>query len=239
MAKKQSAYAYLRVSTTGQLTGYGPERQEEMIRQFAERGGFDIAGVYTDSYTGTEADRPQFTDMLAAMMNNGVKTVIVESLDRLARNLNIQMLLLAKLSAENLTLYAANTGEDVTAAMQEDPMRKAMVQIQGVFAELDRALLVAKLRKGRDKASEAAGRRVEGPLPYGSKPGEQPALQKITELRQARLSFQKIADALNAEPTLYPTRTGTKWSKQSVKVVADRLGVKKLPSRRVKPDTTK
>jgi DNA invertase Pin-like site-specific DNA recombinase len=219
--KKQPtpAYAYLRVSTSGQLAGYGPERQEELIRAFAERAGYSIAGVYQDAYTGTEADRPRFTEMLAAMMGNGVKTVIVESLDRLARDLFVQNLLLAKLSAESLTLVAANTGEDVTAAMAEDPMRRAMVQIQGVFAELDRNLTVAKLRRGRDAASKERGRRVEGPLPYGhdpDRPLEKATLEHMRALKAKRQTYAKIADALNAEPEKYPTRTGAKWNKQTV-----------------------
>jgi hypothetical protein len=122
--------------------------------------------------------------------------------------------------AEGLTLIAANTGEDVTAAMQADPMRKAMVQIQAVFAELDKNLLVRKLRKGRDAVRQATGR-CEGPLPFGqdpARPGEAEVVQRFRELRamRPRLSLQKIADALNTDPDKYPTRTGTKWSKQLV-----------------------
>jgi DNA invertase Pin-like site-specific DNA recombinase len=209
------AYAYIRVSTTGQLTGYGPERQEEMIRLFARRAGYDIAAIYQDAHTGTEADRPEFTKMLAAMMSNGVKTVIVESLDRLARDVTIQSILLAKLACEKLTLVAANTGEDITAALEADPMRRALVQMQAVFAELDRRMTVQRLRKGRD-AKRALTGRCEGPLPYRcdpERPLETATLARMQELKaqRPRLSLQKIADALNAEQR--PTRTGTPWSR--------------------------
>jgi DNA invertase Pin-like site-specific DNA recombinase len=224
-AKKHiAAYAYIRVSGKGQLAGYGPERQEEGIRQFAKKAGYVIEAVYQDAYTGTEADRPRFTEMLAEMMGNGVKTVIVESLDRLARDLFVQSLLLAKLSAESLTLRAANTGEDVTAAMKDDPMRWAMVQIQGVFAELDRRQVVKRLRKGRDSKRAETGR-CEGPLPYGADPDrplEAGTLARMQELKAQRppvgprLSLTKIADALNAEPEKFPTRTGRKWNKVTV-----------------------
>jgi DNA invertase Pin-like site-specific DNA recombinase len=225
MAKKRPAYAYLRVSTKGQLMeGHGLGRQEELIRQFSTRAGFDIVTVYSDAYTGTEADRPNFTRMLAEMMTNGVKTVIVESLDRLARDLYVQTLLLAKLAAEELTLVAANTGEDVTAAMTEDPMRRAMVQIQGVFAELNRAQTVHRLRKGREAAREETGR-CEGRKPYGARDGESAAITRIAELRKAKpkpFSLQRIADVLNADQATYPTRTGKPWSKQLVKNILDR-----------------
>jgi DNA invertase Pin-like site-specific DNA recombinase len=218
---KKQAYAYLRVSTSGQLAGYGPERQEELIRVFAKRAGYSIAEVYFDAYTGTEADRPRFTAMLAAMMDNGIKTVIVESLDRLARNLHIQNLLLAKLSAEELTLLAANTGEDVTAAMKDDPMRWAMVQIQGIFSQLDHDLLVNKLRKGREAVRAETGR-CGGPLPFGSKDGEQATVDRIRKLHRQRASLQRIATTLNAEDR--KTRMGRAWSKMTVKAVVDRLG---------------
>ena len=134
----KKAYAYIRVSSTGQLAGYGPERQEEMIRAFAKRSGYHIVTVYSEAYTGTEADRPQFNAMLTAMMLDGVKTVIVESLDRLARTLAIQTLLLTQLAASKLSLFAANTGENVTEALEDEPMRWAMVQMQGVWAELNK-----------------------------------------------------------------------------------------------------
>ncbi len=92
------------------------------------------------------------------MMSNGVKVVVVESLDRLARDLLVQSVLLSKLAVEGLTLIAANTGEDVTAAMQTEPTRKFLVQIQGALAELDKSLLVRKLKRGREAKRAATGR---------------------------------------------------------------------------------
>jgi len=104
-------------------------------------------------------------------------------------------------------------------------MRWAMVQIQGVFAELDRTQLVRRLRKGRDQVRKEKGR-CEGPLPYGQLPGESPAVERIKELRAQKpkpLSLQKIADALNAELEKYPTRTGAKWSKVAVGKILGRV----------------
>ena len=216
--KHVPAYAYIRVSTTGQLSGYGPERQEEMVRAFAKQAGYDIAAVYRDAYTGTEADRPQFTAMLAEMMGNGVKAVLVKSLDRLARDVTVQSILLAKLAAEHLTLVAANTGEDITAALDADPMRRALVQMQAVFAELDRRMTVQRLRKGRDAKRAKTGRR-EGPLPYGAdpeRPLEASTLAQMRALKKQGRSLARIADALNADPAAYPTRNGAKWSRATV-----------------------
>jgi site-specific DNA recombinase len=171
-----------------------------------------------DSHTAAESDRPQFMEMLAAMMGNGVKTVIVESLDRFARDLLVQSALLSKLAAEGLVLIAANTGEDVTAAMQNDPMRKAMVQIQSVFAELDKTLLVRKLKRGRDAKREASGR-CEGRKPFGHYDGERESLDRIRQLRRKprngdRLSFGAVATALNN--AAIRSRSGKPWTRATV-----------------------
>ena len=53
----------------------------------------------------------------------------------------------------SIDLYSANTGENVTQAIKDDPVKKAMVQMQGVFAELEKSRLVKKLRKAYSLSS--------------------------------------------------------------------------------------
>lgn len=218
------ALGYVRVSGKGQVKGHGLTRQRDDVQRFASEHGYDLVRFYEDAHTGTEADRPAFVEMLACMMDNGVRVVVVESLDRLARDLMIQTQLLAKLATEGITLIAANTGEDVTAAMQDDPMRKAMIQIQGVFAELDKSLLVRKLRKGREKRRELQGK-CEGRKAFGERGSEADTLRRIMELRrkrrgQARLSYQAIAERLNQEGL--PTRSGVAWSGSTIGTIIAR-----------------
>jgi site-specific DNA recombinase len=221
---KVPCFGYVRVSSPGQTKGHGPERQRQLIQEFADRHGFEVVAFYEDAYTGTEGDRPQFMDMLGSMMANGTKTVIVESLDRFARDMLVQCTLLAKLAAEGLTLIAANTGDNVTAALNDDPMRKAMIQIQGVFAELDKSLLVRKLRKARDAKRKRHGR-CEGVKPYGFLPDERETAERILKLRRRqvkgeRLSYAAIAALLNDEEV--PTRHGGPWHASAVQNIAKR-----------------
>jgi DNA invertase Pin-like site-specific DNA recombinase len=148
-------------------------------------------------------------------------------LDRFARELLIQISLLAKLAAEGLTLVAANTGENVTDAMNDDPMRKAMVQIQGVFAELDKNLLVRKLKKGRE-AKRAATGRCEGQKPFGHYDGESDVIDRIRQLRRKprgkdRSSFADVAAELNAAG--HRNRAGREWSRAMVHHVAKENGI--------------
>lgn len=214
------AFAYKRISGKGQLQGTGLDRQHETVYGFAQQNGYEIVNVYEDVYTGTDADRPAFMEMLEAMLSNGVKTVIVESLDRLARDILVQSSLLAKLASEGLTLISATTGENVTASMEEDPMRRALVQIQGVFAELDRRLLVRKLRKGREIVKARKGR-CEGDKPFGSKEGEDVALERLRQLIDAGYGNVEIAATLNAEGV--PSRSGRPWNRGTVWKIAKDL----------------
>lgn len=152
------AFAYLRVSSKGQVRGHGFDRQSETIARFAGENGYAVADTFRDAFTGTEADRPEFNRMVATILGNGVQTILVESLDRLARDVMVQSLLLAKLAQHGITLINCVTGEDVTASMSEDPMRKALIQIQSVFSELEKSRLVGKLRRAREAKKAQTGK---------------------------------------------------------------------------------
>ena len=94
---RDKAMAYLRVSGKGQVEGHGFDRQRDNILDYAKRNGVEVVGWFEEAYTGTKADRPVFAEMLAEVLNDGVRMIIVESMDRLARDLGVQIALLAKL----------------------------------------------------------------------------------------------------------------------------------------------
>ena len=214
---------YGRVSGKGQVKGFGLDRQRLITAEYAENNGLEIVVSYEEAYTGTEADRPRFIEMLEFVQEHGIKIILVESLDRLAREVMVQITLLAKLESLGITLISASTGEDVTASMRDDPMREALVIIQGVFAMLDKKLLVRKLRKGR-QASKAKHGRCEGVKPFGSLPGEETALGRIVELHKGGFSNPLIADQLNREGI--KTRKGGEWKPGTVWQITKRLNSK-------------
>lgn len=225
---KKTAVGYVRVSGKSQLDGNGPERQEELIRAFAARNGYEITKVYVEAYTGTESDRPTFSEMLVDLLTNGCRTIIIECLDRLARDLIVQMGLLNVLIEKGLSLIAAMTGADVTADVQDDPMRKAIIQIQGVFAELEKNLLVRKLWKAK-VAIRKTGVKCDGRKSYGEKDGEQAVLERVRALRRkprlgVKLTWDEVASALNAEGLR--NRAGREWTRQNLHKVCKTAGIK-------------
>lgn len=220
---EKSAVAYMRCSGSSQIDGDTWDRQLEAIKSCCATQGLDLIREYREEAvagkTAGEA-RPGFQQMVSDLLGNGCRTIIVESLDRLARQYDIQQQLATYLASKELKLISANTGEDITAALMGDPMRRALVQIQGIFAELDKNLLVAKLRKARERQRTATGR-SEGVKPFGTKDGEAEWLQQMRDLRTVDgLSCDRIADLLNAKGV--PTRRGKPWLGSSVNKILKR-----------------
>jgi DNA invertase Pin-like site-specific DNA recombinase len=148
-----------------------------------------------------EEHRPAFQQMISDLLGNGCRTIVIEGMSRLAREYRTQEHLIIYIASKGITLISADTGEDITAAMMGDPMRRALVQIQGIFSELDKNLLVAKLRKARQRQKELTGR-SEGRKAYGSHPdypGEKDVVARMIILRDMGNKPDEIAQILNSE----------------------------------------
>ncbi|HKD79716.1 MAG TPA: recombinase family protein [Candidatus Angelobacter sp.] len=207
----KSAVGYLRVSTIGQLDGNGFDRQRQAIDNFATSNETTILEVFEERGISGKTDgedRPAFQQMVSFLLSSGCRTVIVEALDRLAREFRVQEQLLIYLASKGISLVAANTGENITEALVSDPMRRALVQIQAVFAELDRNLLVNKLRKARQRVKAATGR-CEGRKRFGAFDGEAATLARMCELRAQGRSLETIAITLDREGCR--PRSGSRW----------------------------
>ena len=224
----KKSFLYLRVSSPGQVDKFGFDRQEDDCRNFAKRHGYEVVGVYREEgISGAKGkdDRPAFQEMMSSILANGVKTVIVESMDRLARELRIQEVLLVYMASKGVDLISARTEENITQAIQADPMKKALIQMQGVFAELEKNQLVRRLQKARLRVKELTGR-CEGRKPYGETPEEKQVIHRIRAMRRTRknrtpgMTLQAIADRLNSEGI--PTRLGKQWTPGQVHTLLNR-----------------
>ena len=162
-------------------------------------------------------DRPAWSEMITALHSNGVRTIIIEKLDRMARDLMIQEATIADLQRDGFTLASVQEPD----LMASDPSRIAFRQMMGVFAQYDKSQIVLKLRGARNRKRAAEGR-CEGRKPYGTREGEQPVIDRMRELRESGLGFDRIAATLNHEG-LKP-RTGERWHGFAVNRILTRAG---------------
>ncbi|MFC1556079.1 recombinase family protein [candidate division KSB1 bacterium] len=222
----KQVYGYLRVSSKGQIEKDGFARQKKAIQNYAKKHKVDIASFFEEEGISGTLDidnRPAFQAMMNAIMKNGVNAVIVERLDRLAREYRIQEQLLIYMASKGIELISAETEENITEAIKADPMRLAMVQMQGIFSQLEKNLLVKKLRLSRERI-RATGRKVEGRKSYTEIAPE--VIESIKKLRKKprgkkRMSYADIADALNKNYLM--TVSGKPFTKNNVAVIIHRL----------------
>ncbi len=222
---------YVRVSSQTQVDkGSGLDVQERQIRRWAKSQGHRVMAIYTDAgvsgSNGVE-DREGLPEALAALRDGDAEGLVVAKLDRLARSLTVQEAVLAKVWQLGGTAYAVDTGE-ILADDPADPMRTAMRQMVGVFAELERRVIAKRMRDGRqhkaDQGGYAGGRppygwRAEGGA-LGEDKAEQATIRRARELRADGLSLRQTADRLAAEGLT--NRQGGTWHSAALGRVLDR-----------------
>jgi len=218
------AVIYLRVSTQGQaVDGYGLDVQEQACRAYTESIGFRVAEVFRDeAVSGTlpAHERPGLMDALGMLKDGDADALIVARLDRLARQLTTQEVILAEVWKDGAEVHSADSGK-LFKDDPDDPMRTAMRQMAGVFAELDRAMTVKRLRDGR-RAKAAKGGKGVGAYPYGQAkegpiPAELEVMREVAAQRRQGRGWAAIAADLNARQVC--TRSGKRWSSRNLSKV--------------------
>lgn len=213
--------SYIRVSSKGQVEGDGPERQRLACSRFAEQHGLQMVGEFFEAYTGSSESRPEFARMLAAIAAEPgkVKAVVVERMDRLARDLMASEFLLRDLRKAGVQLFVTDQGQLIDVASNDvDPTRILIRQVLGAMAQWEKASLVKKLRAAQLRAEKEG--RFCGRKSYGSKPEEVEGLRQLAEWGRQGYSVPDISDMMNARG--YPTRTGVPWSRHTVKDILAR-----------------
>ena len=203
----QKTFAYLRVSGKGQIEGDGFTRQLSAIKAYAAKHDVKIMRVFREEgVSGTKEleNRPALLDLMTALHSNGVKLVMVEKLDRLARDLMVQETIIGDLRKNGFDLVSVSEPD----LLQDDPSRKLMRQIFGAISEYEKTMIVLKLRGARMRQKAKTGR-CEGAKPYGTLPGEAAVIERMKTLRAEGIGFDRIAAKLN-EDGVKPRR-GARW----------------------------
>jgi len=147
------AALYTRVSTLDQH----PETQLLDLRGLAAQRGFEIVATYEDRISGARAKRPGLDQMMADARHGKFDVVLVWAFDRLARSVRHFLELLDELN--HLEIAFVSFREQVDTG---GPLGRAMIIIIGAIAELERSLIIERVRAGMRRA-KLEGRRLGRP----------------------------------------------------------------------------
>jgi DNA invertase Pin-like site-specific DNA recombinase len=212
MKTEIKAFGYLRVSGKSQVEGMGFDRQMEKITAYAADTGITIVQCFREEgVSGSLADRPALQEMMVALMSDGVHTVLIEKLDRLARDMMVQENLLWDMKKQGITMISVAEPDFCS----DDPTRILMRQIMGAIAQYDKTMIVLKLRAARQRARIRSGVR-EGAKPYGTLDGEREIAGRMVELKK-RMNYRQVASVLNDEGIT--TRRGKRWFPATVRKI--------------------
>src|SRR6204780_3867156 len=145
------AALYLRVSTVDQ----NPETQALDLRQFAVQRGLEIVQTYTDpGVSGTKARRPALDKMMEDARGHKFDVAVGWSCDRLARSTKHLLQVLDELNGFGIQFLSQREAIDTDGALG-----RAIVVIVSAVAELERSLIVERVRAGMRRA-KLDGRRI-------------------------------------------------------------------------------
>ena len=146
---------YGRVSTADQHV----ETQLYQLRELAARRGFEVVHEYTDvGVSGSKARRKGLDAMLADAHRRRFSIVLVAAFDRVARSVKHFLTVMDELNDLGIEFISARENIDTSGAMG-----RMFVTILGCIAELERSLIIERIKAGMHR------RRLEG-LPMGRAP---------------------------------------------------------------------
>ncbi len=198
VVEMKRAVLYTRISTCDQNS----ETQALDLRRLAEQRGFEIVHEYSDRISGAKAKRPALDQMLAAAHRREFDTVLVWAADRLARSVRHFLEVLDTLNHLGIEFVSFRENLDTGG-----PLGRAVVVIVSAVAELERNLIIERVRAGLRRA------RLEGRI-LGRRPIEidRPALLRdrtrglsLAQLaRVYRISRTSVARALKQSQGVMP-----------------------------------
>ncbi len=188
-----------------------------------------------DALSGTLGieNRPGLAASLVALDDGLAEGLVVHRPDRLARELHVQEVALARAWAagDHVRVFEAAEGAEIVRDDPNDPQRRFLRQVMGAAAELERGLIKARLQAGRRRKAAKGGyiggtrlhRRygyelVDGE--YVPVPEEQKTIDQIRKLRESSATWDGIAQTLNGQGISPPS--GVAWYAMTARRIAER-----------------
>jgi len=147
---KKRAVLYCRISTGDQHL----ETQLLDLREMAKQRGCEIVREYTDVISGTKSKRPGLDQLMADARRHRFEIVVVTAFDRIARNVRHFLDVLDELNHLGIEFVSRRENIDTSG-----PLGRAMLTIVGAISELERSLIVERVRAGMRRA-KLEGRRI-------------------------------------------------------------------------------
>lgn len=192
-AKRAALYA--RVSTDEQAAkGTSLAGQLERCRTHVQAAGWHEVGTFVDEgVSGALASRPALDQVLRLVEDGEIDIVVITKLDRIARSLRHLLDLLELFESHDVGLVALDDPIDPSTASG-----RAMVQLRGVFAELERQLIRERMMEGMLRRATAGGW-LGGPPPYGYRSVDNPQGQgKVLAINEEEAAVIRLAYELIA-----------------------------------------
>jgi DNA invertase Pin-like site-specific DNA recombinase len=217
MARNQKqAIGYMRTSSA---TNVGADkdsdkRQRAAIEGYAKAAGYVIVDWFYDkAVRGSDSiiERPGFAAMLR-IAGNGVRSIIVESPDRFARDLAVQLAGHDHLRSLGVTLIAASAPDFF---VEDTPTAVLVRQVLGAIAQFDKATTVAKLKAARDRKKAVTGK-CGGRLNYAEIDPQMVALARYLRGGKGWRPYSLRAVAAELAAYGYTTPAGKPYSASAV-----------------------
>lgn len=132
-------YGYARVSTTGQ--------DLEAQIQALEHEGCDKDNIFSEKFTGTKKERPEFQKVLSLLKEGD--TLVVTKLDRFARSAVDAIQIIRKLFEQGVKVHVLNMG-----LVENTPTGRLVLTIMSGFAEFERYMIVERTQEGKAIAKQ-------------------------------------------------------------------------------------
>jgi DNA invertase Pin-like site-specific DNA recombinase len=150
------AALYARVSTSN--NGQDPSMQTRELREYVERRGWIVAGEYVDiGISGTKEKRPELDRLMVDAHRRRFDCVVVWKFDRFARSVSHLLRALETFRAQGIEFVSFSEQMDTST-----PAGKMVFTVLGAVADLERSLIVERVRAGLRNA-RAKGKRLGRP----------------------------------------------------------------------------
>ena len=180
----------MRVSTLDQNT----------VRQL---DGVDVDRVFEDKASGKDLNRPELEEMIKFVRDGD--TVLVHSMDRLARNLDDLRSIVRRLTAKKVRVEFVK--EQLSFTGDDNAMANLLLNVMGAFAEFERSLIRERQREGITLARKRGAYRGRTPALDAARAAElrekaAAGVPKAVLARDFGISRETVYTYLRAEPSV-------------------------------------